>query len=123
MNRAKKTPLAWVTLCLLVSLVATNVAFLILLRTGGPLIGIAFYAVLLAVACRGQQRGSREVIVGSLVGLTVHVAEATILGWTPYPALMALNIALPTVLAPVAWLAGRQARRADSKERQYPCER
>ena len=111
MNRARKAPLAWVTMGLLAALVATNVAFLILLRTGGPLIGIAFYAVLLAVACREQQRGNREVMVGSLVGLVVHVAEATILGWTPYPALMALNIVLPAVLVPVAWLAGWQARR------------
>ena len=111
MNRAKKTPLAWVTLCLLVSLVATNVAFLILLRTGGPLIGIALYAILLVVACRGQQRGNREAMIGGLVGLAVHVAEATTLGWTPYPALMALNIILPAVLASVAWLAGRSTRR------------
>ena len=120
MNRAKKTPLAWVALGLLAVLVATNIAFLILLRTGGPLIGIAFYAVLLTVVCRGrryrtaQRRDNREVMVGSLVGLVVHVAEAIILGWTPYPALMALNIVLPAVLAPVAWLAGRPARREDS---------
>ena len=111
MKGVKKTPLAWVALGLLAALVATNVAFLILLRTGGPLIGVAFYAVLLAVVCRGQQHGNQEVMVGGLVGLVVHVAEATILGWTPYPALMALNIALPAVLASVAWLAGRHARR------------
>jgi hypothetical protein len=110
-NSAKKTPLAWVALSLLAALVATNVAFLVLLRTGGPLIGIAFYAVLLAVACRGQQRGNRDVMVGSLVGLAVHVAEAAILGWTPYPALMALNIVLPAALASMAWLAGRSVRR------------
>jgi len=110
-NRAKKTPLAWFTLGMLAALVATNVALLILLRTGGPLIGIAFYAVLLVVVCRGQQRGAREVIAGGLVGLAVHIAEATILGWTPYPVLMALNIVLPAVLALVAWLAGRPARR------------
>jgi hypothetical protein len=41
-NRSRKTPLAWATLGLLAALVATNVAFLILLRTGGPLAGIAF---------------------------------------------------------------------------------
>ena len=98
MTRATKTPLAWVALGLLATLVATNVAFLILLRTGGPLIGIVLYAVLLAVVCRGQQHSVREAMVGGLVGLVVHVAEATILGWTPYPALMALNIALPAVL-------------------------
>lgn len=111
MNRSKKAPLAWVATGLLAALVATNVVFLILLRTGGPLIGIAFYAVLLVVVCSGQQRGNRQVVVGGLVGLAVHVAEATILGWTPHPALMALNIVLPAVLVPVAWLAGRQARR------------
>ena len=110
MNRTEKAPLAWVTTGLLAALVATNVVFLILLRTGGPLIGITFYAVLLGIACRGQQRGNRDVMVGSLIGLAVHVAEATFLGWTPYPALMALNIILPVVLALVAWLAGRQAR-------------
>ena len=114
MNRAKKTPLVRVTLGLLVALVATNVTFLVLSRTSGPLIGIAFYAVLLAVVCRGQRRGNREVMVGSLVGLAVHVVEVIILGSTPYPALMALNIVLPAILAPVAWLAGRQARRADT---------
>jgi hypothetical protein len=115
-NRANKAPLAWVILGLLAALVATNVAFLILLRTGGPLVGITFYAVLLAFARHRQQRGNREVMVGSLVGLAVHVAEATILGWTPYPALMALNLILPAVLAPVAWLAGRQVRQEDRGE-------
>jgi hypothetical protein len=94
----------------LAALVATNVAFLILLRTGGPLIGIVFYVLLLAIACRGQQHGSREVMVGSLVGLAVHIAEASVLGWTPYPGLMALNMILPAVLAPVAWLAGKRGR-------------
>jgi hypothetical protein len=59
-------------------------------------------------------------MVGGLIGLVVHVAEATILGWTPYPALMALNIALPSVLASVVWLAGQQARWANSRVRQYP---
>jgi hypothetical protein len=103
--------LTWATTGLLATLVATNVAFLILLRTGGPLIGIAFYAVLLVVVCREQQRGNQQVMVGGLVGLAVHVAEATILGWTPYPTLMALNIILPAVLVPVAWLASRQALR------------
>ena len=116
MKGAKKTPLAWVALGLLAALVLTNVSLLVLLRTGGPLIGVAFYAILLAVVCRGQQHGNREVLVGGLVGLVVHVAEATILGWTPYPALMALNIVLPAVLASVAWLAGHQARQEDSGE-------
>ena len=53
-------------------------------------------------------------MVDSLVRLAVPVAEGTIPGWTPYPALMALKIALPAVLASVAWRAGRQARREDS---------
>jgi hypothetical protein len=114
MNRAKKTPLAWATVGLLAAIVATNVAFLVLLRTSGPLIGIAFYAVLLVVVCSGQQHGNRAVTMGSLVGLVVHVAEATILGWTPYPALMVLNIVLPAVLACVAWLAGRQLSQENS---------
>jgi hypothetical protein len=115
-SRAKKTSLVWVNVGLLAALVATNAIFLILQHTGGPLIGVVFYAVLLAIVCRRQQRGNQEVMVGSLIGLVVHVAEASILGWTFHPALMALNMVLPAVLASVAWLAGRQISQEDSDE-------
>ena len=115
MSRAK-TPLAWATLSLLAALVATNATFLILLRTGGPLIGAVFYAVLLALAWRKRPRDYRAAMVGGLVGLAVHAVEVAIMGWSVYPALMVLNLILPAVLAPMAWLAGRQARQEDSKE-------
>ena len=109
MNRAEKTPLAWVTLGLLAALVVTNVALLVLLRTGGPLIGTAFFAVLLALAWRGRPRDYRAAVVGGVMGLAVHAVEVAMIGWSAYPTLMALNLALPTVLAPLAWLASRQA--------------
>ena len=43
----------------------------------------------------------------------MHVVEVVIIGWSPYPVLMALNLILPAVLMPVAWLAGRRAQRED----------
>jgi hypothetical protein len=113
-NAAKKTLLAWAALGLLAALVATNVALLILLRTGGPRIGIAFYAVLLALAWRGQSRDYRAAMVGGLVGLAVHAVEVTIIGWSAYPSLMTLNLILPVALAPMAWWASRRGRREDS---------
>ena len=99
--------LAWVILGLLAALVATNAAFLLLQRTGGPLIGMVFYGVLLALAWRGRQRGYREIVFGGLVGLAVHVAEVITIGWSAYPVLMALNLILPATLALVAWVADR----------------
>jgi hypothetical protein len=65
------------------------------------------YAVLL---WRWRQRDYRAAVVGGLAGLAVHVVEVVTIGWSPYPALMALNLILPAVLAPVAWLAGQRAQ-------------
>jgi len=100
--------LAWVALGLLAALVATNAVFLALLRTGGTLIGFVLYAVLL---WRWRQRDYRAAAVGGLAGLAVHVMEVVAIGWSAYPALMSLNLILPAVLTPVAWLAGQRAQR------------
>jgi 4-hydroxybenzoate polyprenyltransferase len=105
---AKCPPLAWVALGLLVALVATNAVFLILLRTGGPLIGLVFYVALLIVVWRRRRPDWRPVMVGGLVGFAVHIVEVVVGGWTAYPLLVALNLILPLALAPVAWLAGRE---------------
>jgi hypothetical protein len=103
---AKRSPLAWVALGLLVALVATNAVFLLLLRTGGPLIGLAFYVALLIIVWRRQRPAWRPVVVGGLVGLAVHLVEVVVGGWTAYPLLVALNLILPAALVLVAWLAG-----------------
>jgi 4-hydroxybenzoate polyprenyltransferase len=104
----KRPPLAWVTLGLLVALVATNAVFLVVLRTGGPLIGLVFYAALLIVVWRRRRPDWRAVMVGGLVGFAVHTVEVVVGGWTAYPLLVALNLILPLALVPVAWLAGRE---------------
>ena len=116
MNKTKRPPLAWVALSLLGALVAANAMFLILLRTGGPLIGIAFYVALLTLAWRGRPRDYRAVMVGGLAGLAVHVAEVITMGWSAYPVLMALNLILPAGLAPLAWLAGQRAQQEDGSK-------
>jgi hypothetical protein len=105
---AKRPPLAWVALGLLVALVATNAVFLLLLRTGGPLIGLAFYVALLVIVWRRRRPDWRPVTVGGLVGLAVHIVEVIVAGWTAYPLLVALNLILPVALVLVAWLAGRE---------------
>ena len=105
---ARRPPLAWVALGLLVALVATNAVFLLLLRTGGPLIGLAFYVVLLVIVWRRRRPDWRPVMVGGLVGLAVHIVEVIVAGWTAYPLLVALNLILPAALVLVAWLAGRE---------------
>ena len=107
MNK-KREALAWTVLGLLGALVATNVTFLILVRTGGPLIGLVFYLALLVTVWRGRPPDYRPVIVGGLMGLVVHIAEVILVGWTTYPLLMALNLILPAVLVPAAWQAGRE---------------
>ena len=104
----KRPPLAWVALGLLVALVATNAVFLILVRTGGPLVGLLFYAALLIVVWRGRRPDWQAVMGGGLVGFAVHVVEVAVVGWTAFPLLVALNLILPLALAPVARLAGRE---------------
>ena len=96
---------------LLAALVATNLALLILLRTGGPLVGLAFYLVLLVLAARPGRRGHRVAMVGGLVGLAVHVVEVAAAGWPVYPVLVVLNLVLPAGLALAAWLADRGSLR------------
>ena len=107
MSNSGRSPLEYTILGLLAALVGTNVAFLLLLRTGGPLIGLAFYGVLLVHAWRAQRRGYRGIVVGGLVGLIVHVVELIAIGWSAYPMFMALNLVLPATLALVAWAAGQ----------------
>ena len=116
MIRTRKSPLAWIVLGLLAALVATNVIFLLLVGPKGPLIGIIFYAGLLALMWGGQQQDWGAAMVGGGVGLAVHAIEIMTVGWSAYPGLMALNLILPGVLALVAWFASRQARREDSSE-------
>jgi hypothetical protein len=116
MNPAKRTMQDRVVLGLLAALVATNVVLAILLRSGGPLIGTVLYAVLLVLVWRGQPYAYRAAVVGGLVGLAVHVVEVAILGWSAYPALMALNLILPAALAPSAWWASPRGRQ-ENKDR------
>ena len=108
MNRKRRSPLAWAVLGILGALVAANVTFLILVRTGGPLIGLVFYLALLVVVWRRQQPDYHPVVVGGLVGLVIHIVEVILVGWTAYPLLVALNLVLPAVLVPAAWLARRE---------------
>lgn len=110
MSSLKRSPLDRVILALLAVLVVTNMTFLILQRTGGPLIGLAFYLVLLVHTVRQRQRDHRPVLVGGLVGLAVHIAEAATLGWSVYPVLMVLNLVLPAGLTLAAWGADRRSR-------------
>jgi hypothetical protein len=116
MSHIERARLDWVILGLLAALVVTNVTFLILLRTGGPLIGLAFYLVLLALTFRAGQRDHRPVMVGGLVGLAVHGVEAAMMGRSDYPVLVVLNLILPAALALSAWGADRGPRRAASKK-------
>ena len=99
-----------VILGLLVALVATNTALLILLRTGGPLIGLAFYLVLLILTLRTRQRDYRPLVIGGLAGLAVHLVEVVAVGWSVYPVLIVLNLVLPVALAASAWAAARGQR-------------
>jgi len=109
MNNADRPSLTWVILGLLVALVLTNVAFVILQRAWGPLIGLAFYAALAILTWRGRLRNHRVAMIGGLLGLTVHVVEVVMMGWPAYPVLMVLNLALSAGLVLVAWIADRQA--------------
>ena len=108
MKKKRRSLLAWATLGILGALVVTNVTFLILVRTGGPLVGAAFYLALLVVVWRGRQPDYRPVVVGGLVGVVVHIVEVILVGWATYPLLIALNLILPAVLVPTAWLASRE---------------
>jgi hypothetical protein len=107
MNVPERAPWDWIIRGLLAALVVTNIALLSLLRTGGPLIGLGFYLVLLVFTFRSRQRDHRSVLVGGLVGLAVHMAEVVMMGWSAYPALVALNLVLPAALAVSAWSADR----------------
>ena len=107
MSHLERRPLGWVILGLLAALVATNIALLVLLRTGGPLIGLGFYLILLVLAFRSEQRDHRLLMAGGLLGLAVHVVEVIVMGSSAYPLLLALNLVLPATLALSAWAAGR----------------
>jgi hypothetical protein len=101
---ARRAPLEWVGLGLLAALVAANALALALLGSGGPFIGLVLYAVLL---WRWERRDCSPTIVGALAGLGVHAVEVWVSGWSAYPDLMAINLALPVLLVPVACLLSR----------------
>ena len=102
MKKERRTPLAQAVLVLLGALVATNVAFLFLVHSGGPFIGLMFYLALLVIVWREQPSDYRPVVMGGLIGLVIHVVEVVFVGWSIYPLLMVLNLILPAVLVPVA---------------------
>ena len=116
MRNPERSPLEWVILGVLLALVATNITFLLLRRTAGPLIGVAFYLVLLVRTFRARQRDYRLAIVVGIVGLVAHLAEAAASGWSAYPALVMLNLVLPAILALSAWAAERRPPRAASSK-------
>lgn len=112
MSKGKRTVFDWAALAALSGLMAVNGALGLLLRTGGPLIGLACYGALLVVAWRSQGDSWHTLAIGSIVGLLLHVVEVIVWGWSEQAILMGLNLLLPAVLAILAWLAGRQRRRA-----------
>jgi hypothetical protein len=116
MSHLERRPLGWVILGLLAALVVTNIAFLVLVRAGGPLIGLGFYLILLVLAFRSQQRDGRLLIVGGLAGLAVHLVEVVVMGWSAYPVLVALNLVLPAALALSAWSAGQGPRQVAGRK-------
>ena len=116
MRDVDRSPLEWVIIGLLATLVVTNMTLLALLRTGGPLIGVAFYLVLLALTIRTRPRDHRSLMAGGLVGLAVHVVEVATRGWSDYPVLVVLNLVLPAALALSAWAADQRPSRAAGHE-------
>jgi hypothetical protein len=109
MRNPERSPLdgiiAALPVALLVALLLTNLAFYVRLRTGGPLVGLAFYLVLLAITFRQDRASHRPVMLGGLLGLAVHVVEVVAMGWPVNRALMALNLLLPAGLALAPWVA------------------
>jgi hypothetical protein len=112
MRPPKRSSLDWAVLGLLAALVATNAAFLIVQRTGGPAIGTAFYLVLLILTWGQRKRDHRKVVLGGLVGLAVHAIEVIALDWPAQPLLLVLNLTLPVPLVAAAWVADRRPERA-----------
>jgi hypothetical protein len=110
MSHLERRSLDWAIVGLLAALVVTNLALLVLMQTGGPLIGLAFYLILLVLTLRFRQRDHRLVMVGGLVGFAVHAAEVATSGWSHFPVLVALNLVLPAALALSAWTADRGPR-------------
>jgi hypothetical protein len=106
-TNARRQPLEWVGFGLLTALVATNVLALAFLKSAGPFIGLAVYAVLL---WRWERRDYAPAVVGGLAGLGVHVVEVWVSGWSVYPDLIVLNLALPALLVPVARLVNQRER-------------
>lgn len=116
MSRSGRSVLEWVIIGLLGALVVTNVTLLILLRTGGPMIGLVFYLVLFWLTIRARPDHHRSLVAGGLVGLAVHLAEVAARGWSDYPVLLALNLCLPAALALSAWAADRGPARVVGNE-------
>ena len=78
MSKMDRPALAWIAMGLLAALVATNGVFLALLRTGGPLFGLVGYTILLFLVWRERRRDYHAAVVGGVVGLAVHAAEAAV---------------------------------------------
>ena len=106
MNDPDRPPWDWAIRSLLIALVATNISLLILLHTGGPLVGLVFYLFMLILVFRTKRPDYRPVIIGGLLGLAVHLVEVATAGWRANPLLLSLNIVLPAALAFSAWRAG-----------------
>jgi hypothetical protein len=104
MNRPTRPLSAWIALGLLAALLVTNVLLMILLQTGGPVVGLLLYSTLVWRWNKGDFQAG---LIGGIVGLLVHAVEIVITGWSTYPVLMALNLILPALLASAAWLADR----------------
>ncbi len=103
--------LTWAIRGLLAGLIATNLWYLALLRSGGPLVGVIFYGALLVLSFRPRQRHERAPMIGGAVGLAIHVAEVALAGWSAYPVLMVLNLVLAAGLLAMAWVAVRRSTR------------
>ncbi len=112
MGTTGRSRLTWAIRGLLATLIATNLWYLALLRSGGPLVGVAFYGVLLILTFR--QRYEHAAMVGGAIGLAIHVAEIALAGWSPYPVLMVLNLVLAMALLTAARVSvQRRTRRSE----------
>jgi hypothetical protein len=89
-------------------LVAANATFCLLMRSVGPLIGAGFYLVLLINTYRSRESSYQPVILGGIAGFIVHILEVILIGWTPYPPFMILNLIFPIILLGAALSAGRE---------------
>lgn len=110
---SEKSRLDWIVLGLLAALVVANALLLALRRAAGPLVGLLVYGGLL---WRWERGDCWAAFVGSLIGMTVHVLRVGTIGFSQVALLDALNLFLPTVLAPLTW-AKCQGERRDAQDK------